>query len=555
MNPLAPSSRAAARGLAAILALTGLLMAPFGLLPTALVGLGLLWAARLPSVRPAWEDPGFVLGLFTGLALLVFAGLAFWQCSAKVDGQRWWWLEDDALVSMRYGARLAAGKGLTWTGTQRVEGYSDFLWTLGMALIHVLGSGRAWSSFWVLMAEGACLVWLALATRALARALGAGEMEAALAGAALVLSFDQIAGALSGLECVAVAALSAQALKGAASQRRAELWRGLAWASLLPLLRADGGLPAVLVLALAWPRLGPRRWLAPVLVLAPGLAHLVWRHAYYGAWVPNTYVLKAGYWPGKWSDAAIKLGGALARYPLVLVGAVAALFRAALRPWAAACAVLALYCVWAGADYYGFLRFFAAGWPLLFALAFAVLGAWPRLGRWRIGLAWAMLLLSFNAYASLPALSDRGWASARERLELALAVGRRLAPGETLASLWAGGLYYYSGVEGVDLLGKCDPVVAAQPPNLPLGGEGHNKMDLAWSLGRLKPDWVAFEPPVYHAGVGAYVIDKDDEVLALDPLFRAHCLGHAVQVSPHWALCHCDWAHATPAAITKRERP
>jgi hypothetical protein len=545
-----------ARTGAITLALAGLLLGPLGPAAGAALGVALLWAAARPALRPAWTDPGFVLALGLGLALLVFGGLAFWQSSALVDGHRWWWLEDDALVSMRYGARLAAGKGLTWTGVERVEGYSDFLWTLAMALIHALGAGKAWASFWVLALEGACLAWLALATRSLARALGAEPLPAALAGAAIALSFDQLAGALSGLEPVAVAAVCAQALAWAASARPALAWRGVALASLLPLLRADGALAAVLVLALAWPRLGvaPKRAWAAALLLAPGLAHLLWRHAYYGAWLPNTYTLKAGSWPGKWSGGAWAALQALRRYPLVLAMGLSAFGRQGLRPWAAACAVLLAYCAWTGADYYDFLRFFAPGWPLLFALAFAALGAWGWSAPRQAWLGWALLLLSYNAYAALPELARRGWDAGRERMELALQLRPQLAHGGKLASAWAGAFYYYSDAEGVDLLGKCDTVVAHCPPNLFPGGVGHNKMDLAWSLGVLKPDWVLFEPPV--PVQDAYGIDRVSEAIVLAPLFRRHCLDHSAQVSPHWALCHCDWSLPDgPAPVRRGKTP
>ena len=37
---------------------------------------------------------------------------------------------DDAYISLRYAKRLVQGLGLTWTGGEVVEGYSDLLWVL-----------------------------------------------------------------------------------------------------------------------------------------------------------------------------------------------------------------------------------------------------------------------------------------------------------------------------------------------------------------------------------------------------------------------------------------
>ena len=48
-------------------------------------------------------------------------------------------LSDDALISLRYAQRLAEGKGLTWNDGERVEGYTNFLWTVACAGLRTLG--------------------------------------------------------------------------------------------------------------------------------------------------------------------------------------------------------------------------------------------------------------------------------------------------------------------------------------------------------------------------------------------------------------------------------
>src|SRR5262245_8647033 len=46
-------------------------------------------------------------------------------------------LFDDAMISMRYARNLAEGHGLVWNaGQPPVEGYTNFLWTIVMALAH-----------------------------------------------------------------------------------------------------------------------------------------------------------------------------------------------------------------------------------------------------------------------------------------------------------------------------------------------------------------------------------------------------------------------------------
>ena len=43
-------------------------------------------------------------------------------------------IQDDAFISFRYAQNLVEGAGLTWNPGERVEGYTNFLWTLLMTL-------------------------------------------------------------------------------------------------------------------------------------------------------------------------------------------------------------------------------------------------------------------------------------------------------------------------------------------------------------------------------------------------------------------------------------
>src|SRR5438552_16124392 len=44
------------------------------------------------------------------------------------------WTSDDAYISFRYARNLVDGLGLVYNAGERVEGYSNFLWTLWSAL-------------------------------------------------------------------------------------------------------------------------------------------------------------------------------------------------------------------------------------------------------------------------------------------------------------------------------------------------------------------------------------------------------------------------------------
>ena len=52
--------------------------------------------------------------------------------STIIAGERYWWLTDDAMISMRYARNLANGIGLVWNPGERIEGFTNFLWTIFM---------------------------------------------------------------------------------------------------------------------------------------------------------------------------------------------------------------------------------------------------------------------------------------------------------------------------------------------------------------------------------------------------------------------------------------
>ncbi|AOP35998.1 hypothetical protein A0128_08580 [Leptospira tipperaryensis] len=47
------------------------------------------------------------------------------------------WISDDAFISLRYAKNLAEGKGLVFNEGERVEGYTNFLWTLLLSPSHL----------------------------------------------------------------------------------------------------------------------------------------------------------------------------------------------------------------------------------------------------------------------------------------------------------------------------------------------------------------------------------------------------------------------------------
>ena len=120
--------------------------------------------------------------------------------SDTLDGVRYWWLADDAMISMRYGRNLAEGLGLVWNAGEKVEGYTNLLWTLFMALVHLTPLPDSKTSLIVLLVNvGIAAATVPLIAR-LVRLLGGGAWATGAALAAYVLGADTSFFATSGMK-------------------------------------------------------------------------------------------------------------------------------------------------------------------------------------------------------------------------------------------------------------------------------------------------------------------------------------------------------------------
>ncbi|MBW2295440.1 MAG: hypothetical protein JRG94_24505, partial [Deltaproteobacteria bacterium] len=116
------------------------------------------------SVTKALEGGRAQSLALAGLALAVGALYAF-------NVGRYFFLADDAFISFRYAANLAAGHGLVWNPGEYVEGYTNFLWVLILAAGMRLGMAPEALSCTLGIASGVGV--LLLLGRFSARRLGA----------------------------------------------------------------------------------------------------------------------------------------------------------------------------------------------------------------------------------------------------------------------------------------------------------------------------------------------------------------------------------------------
>ncbi len=233
------------------------------------------------------------------LVLLALALLFGWN--------EFWFLTDDAHITFRYIDMHRRGWGYTWNPPPflPVEGYSNFLW---MILLHAV-----WNATGVEPPDAANLVSLLLSFGSLGLAFAivlrlslppAWEpwrswfAVAVLASAISNRTF--LTWTSSGLEtalfvfCITLWVFGL--LEYGRSTASRWLWLGVLGAALTALTRPDGLLVVLSTGALIGLEAArrPRRWsrlFAATPLLLVGV-HLLWRHSYYGAWVPNTYPAK-----------------------------------------------------------------------------------------------------------------------------------------------------------------------------------------------------------------------------------------------------------------------
>jgi hypothetical protein len=226
------------------------------------------------------------------LAILLCGGLFAWSQ---------WWTTDDAYISFRYARNLSEGFGLVFNEGERVEGYSNFLWTLWCAAGLSLGfEAEGWANFWGLLFYIGSILLLIWNHDGWNRRIADAKWWIPVAAMGAVAHRDWQVWATSGLETAFFTFLLLASYLAFAWHHSSARWLAFSGllAGLAALTRPDGLLPALVlglfVIAYGRPRL--RAALAygmPCLSL--WLPFLAWRLWYYGDIVPNTYYAKSAY--------------------------------------------------------------------------------------------------------------------------------------------------------------------------------------------------------------------------------------------------------------------
>ena len=320
---------------------------------------------------------------------------------------------DDAFISYRYALNLVSGHGLVFNVDERVEGYTNLLWTLLVAAgMWLGGDGPGVGHLLSEVFGAASLVAIYLYTRHLLPPHLA--WRAVLAPAALYASNAFVKWTTAGLETPLFLFLVISIALAAARGRR---WVMVALCILATLTRPDGVLVAAVFLgADVWQRWSEAAWrpgqapriLAPMTVFGVSLLLLTaWRWFYYGDLLPNTFYAKVGGVPI--STGMLYLVNFLRDGPVFLLpGTLLAVSRVpAFRPGAGLIYLVMAYVVAIGGDVFTCGRFLLPILPMF--IAGAIAGSTTIAPR-RALLRWALAIaVPLNAIWSLYGYWPDAW--------------------------------------------------------------------------------------------------------------------------------------------------
>jgi arabinofuranosyltransferase len=284
---------------------------------------------------------------------------------------------DDAYISFRYAKNLARGMGLVYNAGEHIEGYTNFFWTVLLAggirvgldpviLAKVLGGIAAMGSL------GAIYL--------LSRRLAPYGAVPCVATWLFASSIVEGGYAVFGLETPLFVFLVLAGTELGFRER--DRGAGFPWSGLVFGLAGITRTAPEAAMFLGIPMLflgrrffGRQNLLRGAIFLVPVACHTLWRHAYYGTWLPNTAMAKLG-------NLTEQIAGGkryLLEYgqhtwPVLLLGlfglcvAIVARHRDALTVAALAFAVTG-YVLVVGGDWMPYYRFMAPFEPFCFLLA------------------------------------------------------------------------------------------------------------------------------------------------------------------------------------------
>ncbi|MBL8078034.1 MAG: hypothetical protein JNM55_08745 [Anaerolineales bacterium] len=440
------------------------------------------------------------------------------------DGRLYFNLFDDALISMRYAWNFAHGNGLVWNKGEYVEGYTNLLMTLLMAIASFFLEKR----YAVLAIQLTGIVFVlgtAFCTVQILNLLKPAKAPQYILFATILLYYPLNYWSLLGMETGLLAfLLSAGVLYSllyAENLNTKHLWLMVLCFGLAYLTRNDSLLFAALTflyltLTLKFGKMYIQLFLASGLTysLFP-VGQTLFRYWYYGQIVPNTYTLKL---VGMALDERLRNGWGFVQSFLresswVLVIAALGLF---IKPSKQKFYLFGFflisisYQIYVGGDPWTYWRIMAPTMPFVFVLLVSTCEEILNLTSIKPpGLIYPFLLIAITLAGLYKAdsrfLKEMSMQElpfdvevAHKNIESAIAINEITKETASIGVFRAGVLPYYVNQTAIDFLGKSDPYIANLPPDtsgtMSWDGmnsvPGHNKYDLTYSIQTLLPTYV-----------------------------------------------------------------
>jgi hypothetical protein len=419
------------------------------------------------------------------------------------------WVCDDSFISIRYAENLLNGHGLVYNAGERVEGYTNLLWTLLLAALMHLGVAPVTAAKVAGIVAYAALA-LCLAHWSWRQSRDGSRPFLPLAAGLVLVSNDFHVWATGGLETMLFTALAVQALL-LTRLESGSAWLAGALFGLLVLTRPDGLLFAAAGALSYWIPPGrfpagerTRRSVATLVPVLAVLAVLVpWKLAYYGDLLPTAFYSKSVLRP-YYSQGIIFVGVYLVKNWVLLVAGLLALVAFATgrnevssesrwhdRFFLGSCALFTAYLVHVGGDFMFARRLLPAA-PLLFLVIENRVARWPK-PRTSLALAGLALVATslplplFDHWPRINGIGDERRVYPPEiveaRRQQAEAVGRALAGGPARVA-FEGGMCvfgYYSGLPYLVEITGLTQYSLAKRPLAERGFIGHEKVaDSDW---------------------------------------------------------------------------
>jgi len=420
--------------------------------------------------------------------------------SVLVGDTRYFFLNDDAMISMRYARNLVSGYGLNWNPNDRVEGYSNLLWVLVMAFVHLLNLSENVTSLIVMALNWTIVTFIVWQMQ---RLLHRRVNTWLVPGILLVSIFDQnlVFWTRGGMESTLLAGLVLLCVY-ALTENRHNLF--LVPLSLIPLVRIDASIIAV-TLALFYLYVNRKQiWRSLIflsLAALPVFVQVGFRLSYYDQLLPNTYYLKVSSIEGRYIAGLHYTLQILKAYGILFGIVLVSLFWIKDKQLAyvliMTIIVQLFYIFYVGGDALPLLRFIVPLVPLIYLLmGLSISEFYYRFSEHKVLIS----ALVLGVFIGSPFAVENGWVGhvlqqeadgEARRVITALAIEKNLPPGSTISLAAAGNIPYFAeDVLFIDVLGKNDTHIAhieAPPGNIHIA---HNKFDFDYVYKELQPDLV-----------------------------------------------------------------